>query len=464
LQKAPGVGLGDVIVDLFIGEQGGVGPDRVAVVAPEAGQRPARQLLARIPLALAVVQQAGGRVARLEFVQQGGRERALVRPAHRGGVPFLALAVVYRDKGGFAAHGQAHVLGREVAFDAAAQGLDAGPLLVGIGQRDARRFEHPGDAHFMLELGLAGVGGAGHRRGVAGVGGAGQGDMPFAGEQARSRVQADPAGARQVDLAPGVQVGEVGFRAGRTVQRFDVGLELDQVAGDKARGHAEVAQHLHQQPGGVAARAAGVDQGLLRGLHSGLHADQVAHVVLHALDQGHQEVDGRHRFARHRVEVLLEQRRGRELEQVGRQFVLQRFIVLEGDFLGIGLEKEVERVDHRHLGDQVDLDFQFLGLFREHQARQVVALRILLPVDEMVGRGDRQRIGEDGGARMRRRAQAHDLRADADQAVIAVVGDVAQGNVDGQGKLLVLRRSFTYYEQVVCTLYYTLGCGKTALL
>ncbi len=108
-QKAPGLHLGHAVIDLLVGEQFGVGPDRIAVVAPEAGQRPARQLLARVPLALSVVQQAAGRVACLELVQQHRREAALGR-SHRVGIPFGAVAVVDRDEGRLAAHGQAHVL------------------------------------------------------------------------------------------------------------------------------------------------------------------------------------------------------------------------------------------------------------------------------------------------------------------------------------------------------------------
>jgi hypothetical protein len=65
-----------------------------------------------------------------------------------------------------------------------------------------------------LKLDLALVDGAGHRRGADRVGGAGQGDVAFAGEQAGGGVEADPAGAGHVDLGPGVQVGEIGRRAG----------------------------------------------------------------------------------------------------------------------------------------------------------------------------------------------------------------------------------------------------------
>ena len=80
-------------------------------------------------------------------------------------------------------------------------------------------------------------------------------DVAFAAEQARGRVEADPAGAGQIDLGPGVQIGEIVVRALRPVERIDVGPELDQIAGDEARGEAEMAQDLHQQPGGVAAGA-----------------------------------------------------------------------------------------------------------------------------------------------------------------------------------------------------------------
>ena len=95
-------------------------------------------------------------------------------------------------------------------------------------------------------------------------------------EQAGGRVEPDPAGARQIDLGPGVQVGEVAVGPARAFERIDVGRELDQVARDEARGEAEVAQDLDQQPGGVAARACASRQRLVGRLNAGLHADDVA--------------------------------------------------------------------------------------------------------------------------------------------------------------------------------------------
>ena len=123
---------------------------------------------------------------------------------------------------------------------------------------------------------------AGHRRRRARFRRARQRNMAFAGEQAGGRIEPDPAGAGQVDLGPGVQVGEVRFRARRAVERLHVGGELDQVAGNEARGQAEMAQHLHQQPGRVAARAGTLRQRFLRRLHARFHADHVADVRVQA--------------------------------------------------------------------------------------------------------------------------------------------------------------------------------------
>src|SRR3546814_4207159 len=72
-------------------------------------------------------------------------------------------------------------------------------------------------------------------------------------------------------------------------------------------------------------------------------------------------------------------------------------VVVEGEMLGIGLEEKVEGNDHRHVGDQVDHHLEPVGLFREDQPGKIIALRVLLPVDEMVLRLDAQRIAEHRG-------------------------------------------------------------------
>ena len=115
------------------------------------------------------------------------------------------------------------------------------------------------DLHVEAEVDFGEARHAGDRRGVAVVRRGGERDVALAGQQAGGRVEADPAGAGQVDLGPGVQVGEVVVGAGRAVERDEVGLELDQVAGDEARGEAEVAQDLHEQPAVAAGAGAALE-------------------------------------------------------------------------------------------------------------------------------------------------------------------------------------------------------------
>ena len=191
-----------------------------------------------------------------------------------------------------------------------------------------------------------------------------------------------------------------------------------------------MAQQLHQQPARVAAGAAGLGQRLLGRLHARLHADQVADVALQALVQADQEVDGALLSALDALQVAAEGRRRRVLGQVGGEFFLQQRRVVEGEVLGLGLQEEVEGVEHRHLGDQVNADLEHAGRLGEHQPRLPVGERVLLPVDEVLRGFDLERIRNDLAAAVRRRPQTHDLRAQLDRAVVAVMGGVLQRSVN----------------------------------
>lgn len=102
--------------------------------------------------------------------------------------------------------------------------------------------------------------------------------MAFASHQAGSRVQADPACTGQKHFAPGMQVGEVGFRTAGAIDGFDIGLELNQIARDKTGGQAQVAEQLNLQPAGITAGAAGQLQCFFWRLHAGFHADGILDV------------------------------------------------------------------------------------------------------------------------------------------------------------------------------------------
>ena len=83
VDEAPGFLAREAVVFGFIGDERSVFPDGLAVLAPIGRQRPARQRLARIPLALAVMQQrAGGEPAR-EAPEQFAGQQALLGPKRR---------------------------------------------------------------------------------------------------------------------------------------------------------------------------------------------------------------------------------------------------------------------------------------------------------------------------------------------------------------------------------------------
>ncbi len=236
---------GGAAAQTFVGEQLGVVPAGLAVAPPDGRQRPARQLLAGVPLALAEMQKSAGAVAGDEFADEFAGVAALGRPL-RVGVPFVRVAVGGGDEGGLAALGEADVAVFELLIDHFAQGQHGLPLFVGVGLGDARRFVNAGHGHVMAELHLAFVDHAFNRGRARGLRRAGQGDVAFACEQAGGGVEADPPGPGQIHLAPGVQIGEVGLGSGGAVERLHVRGELNEVAGNEACRQTEVAQHLHQ--------------------------------------------------------------------------------------------------------------------------------------------------------------------------------------------------------------------------
>src|SRR5439155_24146651 len=92
---------------------------------------------------------------------------------------------------------------------------------------------------------------------------------------------------------------------------------------------------------------------------------------------------------------------------------------------------------------EIDLDLELGRLLREDVTRDPIAQRILLPVHEMIGRSDLERIAQDRRARVRRRPQTDGLRAKIDRAVVFVVRDVVQCDVDRHG----VRYSSSFFEQ-----------------
>ena len=317
--------------------------------------------------------------------------------------------------------------------DLVAERIEGGPGILGKRLRDSRVFRDAVDLHVEGEIDLGEAGAAGNRRGVAVMRRGGERDVALAGQQAGGGVETDPAGSGQIDLGPGVQVGEVVVGARRAVDGDEVGLELDQIAGDEACGEAEVAQDLDEEPGGVAARALAVLERLLRRVDARLHADDVADLIGQTRVQADDEIDGAGAVARDRVEERLKPGADGLGAAIDHEVVVQVLGIVERPLLGGFLGEEIERVVDRHVGDEIDLDLQLAHGLGEDESGQPVAVRVLLVVHEMGGGADFEGVRDHAGARMRGRAQADDLRSERDGAVVFVVGQMVDAGFDRHG-------------------------------
>ncbi len=258
----------------------------------------------------------------------------------------------------------------------------------------------------------------------------GERDMPLAGEQTGGRIEPDPAGPRNEHLGPGVQVRAVILRSGAVRH---VGLQLDEISRHEARGQAEMAQRLHQEPRAVAARALARLQCFLRRARAGLQAGEVAHRAQHLAVQLDQELHGADRAARRGGEEAAQPGPERFEVEIAAELVRQVGRQCERIARRVGLDEEVERVDHRELGMQVDRDAELGGPFRKRVARDPVAVRVVLPVHVMVRRHDLERIARRARAPVRRRTQADQLRPERDRPVVGVARDVVQADQDRHG-------------------------------
>ena len=175
------------------------------------------------------MQRRAGGEAVLEATGEIAGKTTLVR-AKRGEIPFLAIHVVNRNECRLAAHRQANVALEKVLIDLVAERLDLLPLLIGVGLGDARGLDDALDRHREVKFDLGFLNGAADGRGRAGLGRAGKGDVAFAGDKARGRIEPDPARAGQIHLGPGMKIGEIIGRPHRSIDSLHIRRELDEVA------------------------------------------------------------------------------------------------------------------------------------------------------------------------------------------------------------------------------------------
>ena len=260
--------------------------------------------------------------------------------------------------------------------------------------------------------------------------------MPFSSQQTRGRIHAYPARARQIGFAPGVQVGEISARTRRAIQWLFVSHQLDEIAGDEARRNAQMAQQLHQQPSAVAAGTGLFFQRLFAALHAGFEPNQVGHRMLHPPIQQHQKVsrgDSGRNLGPERLQPTLKARSAwlgfEERCQLGSELLGVDERVMLGPFL----HEEVEGIDDRHVGQEIDRDVDLPGRFGEGQAGDEVPIGILLPMNEMRLGKNLQRIASHRCAGVGGGPQPDFMRRGDHGPVKDVMGTMVQRNANGHG-------------------------------
>jgi hypothetical protein len=145
-----------------------------------------------------------------------------------------------------------------------------------------------------------------------------------------------------------------------------------------------------------------------------------------------EKVDRRRRRHRsHRFEPFLHALPGGLDVEVRLEILPESALVGERKFLGLGLQEEIERIAYGHVGDEVDFDREPANLLRKDNACEEIAVRILLPVQEVAVGLDLQRVAQHRRMAVRRRAQPNDLRPHLRRAVVLVTSLVIQGDVQG---------------------------------
>ena len=169
---------------------------------------------------------------------------------------------------------------------------------------------------------------------------------------------------------------------------------------------------------------------MLGRLHARLYTNEVTDLVLQALIETDQEIHGSLALARDGGKKGREPRTGRLGIEIGRKLLGKLGRVGEWKCFRERLDKKIERIDHGHIGDEVDRDSEFARLLRKDEAREPVSIRILLPIHEVLRRRDLERIALDARAAVRSGAQADDLRRQSNWAIVGVAGHMMEARED----------------------------------
>ena len=266
--------------------------------------------------------------------------------------------------------------------------------------------------------------------------------MPLGSQQPAGGIESHPARPGQIDLGPGVQIGEIARRSWRSIQRRNIGGQLHEIPRAEAGCQPDAPQQRHQQPGRIAAAAGAAGECFLRRLHASFQANQIANALLHRPVEGHQQIDraralgsrcaGQHATLEG-VQKLIDQGAAGRQGQIGGQFCRKVWVISKRKAFRFGLQKEVEGIDRHQISHQIDRQHQLPGLFRQHQPGDMVSLWVLLPVEKMVARLDGEGIAGDERSAVGGGAQPHHMRPELHRPIKGIGRAMMQGDADRHG-------------------------------
>ena len=205
------------VIDLLIGKESIVVPDGCDRPFSSNSPGPNGEVIRRDTICLG--RSGGDRRGRIGASGGGSdRPKADASPAHSGEVPFLTVHIINRDESRLTSHGEADILRDQLGVDLVTSRSISDHWSSVYGLVTARRLIDARDLHGVAEFGFALVHCPGDRRCAGRLRGAGERDVALAGEKARGGVKTHPTGAREKDLAPSVEVGEIRLRSGGTIE------------------------------------------------------------------------------------------------------------------------------------------------------------------------------------------------------------------------------------------------------
>ena len=242
--------------------------------------------------------------------------------------------------------------------------------------------------------------------------------MPLAGQQPARRVEPDPAGPGQVDLGPGVQVGEVGRRrrSGRRAasRRRRAGSGSPTRTGPPGRGAAAAAPAARPSRGTTRCRRSSVSSGVWMPGSRRITYSTCCWIALVQLDE---EVDrrARRRLAGRRRSAPPASARRAASRGTAPARGVSAASYANGNCSAYFSRKKSNGLMTVISATRSTSTANSLRLLREDEPGQVVAVRVLLPVEEVVGRRDLQRVADDRRAAVRGRAEPDDVRRQPDR-------------------------------------------------